>query len=287
MAEVFGIIASSVSIAAIFSTCVDCFGYVQLARDFDGDFHTFLLQLSCARLRFTRWGHSIRVLEDPGFIHNTTPDELWTTKNLLLQILALFKKVERKSAKYGSAANHPSISTDGLDDLRSRIEGKMSEIAYERVEPRKQPGLVKKASWALHDAKHMMSLIKNITDLIENLETIVHHSQAHKFAATQRTLLNLEVSRFGQEHGLLDIAEAFQKTDPKLFDHVKTEAARGGHQYTQVSLGGTSVGLFGDSTSDVWRGKQLASFHSFEFLNLTEAAKAQFGNCHGGNGIFG
>jgi hypothetical protein len=287
MAEVFGIVAGSVSIATLFSTCVDCFGYVQLAREFEGDFRTFLLQLSCARLRLTRWGHSIRVLEDPAFIRHTTPEELWTTKKLLLQVLTLFEKVERKSAKYGQAAKHSTISTDGLDDPRSRIEEKMREIAYERVERRKQPGLVKKASWALHDAKHMTSLIRNITDLIENLELIVHHSQKQQFAASQRALLNFEVSRFGQEHGLRDAAEAFQKIDPKLFDRAKTEAARWGHQYAQVSLAGTSVGLFGDSTSDAWRGKTLASFHSFEFLNLTEASKAQFGNCHGGNGVFG
>jgi hypothetical protein len=54
MAEPFGIAAGAVSIAAAFTACVDCFGYVQLGHHFRRDFQTDLLTLSCARLRLTR-----------------------------------------------------------------------------------------------------------------------------------------------------------------------------------------------------------------------------------------
>jgi hypothetical protein len=40
MAEVFGVVAGSVSVAAIFNNVVDCFEYVQLGGHFDFDHAT-------------------------------------------------------------------------------------------------------------------------------------------------------------------------------------------------------------------------------------------------------
>ena len=51
MAEPFGIATWAVGIAAAFTACVDCFGYVQLGHHFERDFQTDLLALNCARLR--------------------------------------------------------------------------------------------------------------------------------------------------------------------------------------------------------------------------------------------
>jgi hypothetical protein len=45
MAEPFGIAAGAVGIAAAFTACVDCFGYVQLGRHFGRDFQTDVLAL--------------------------------------------------------------------------------------------------------------------------------------------------------------------------------------------------------------------------------------------------
>jgi hypothetical protein len=56
MSYPFGITAGAIGIAAAFTACVDCFGYVQLGRHFGRDFQTDLLALNCARLRLTRWG---------------------------------------------------------------------------------------------------------------------------------------------------------------------------------------------------------------------------------------
>jgi hypothetical protein len=56
MAEPFGTAAGAVGIAAVFTACVDCFGYVQFRRHFKRDFQTDLLILNYARLRLTRWG---------------------------------------------------------------------------------------------------------------------------------------------------------------------------------------------------------------------------------------
>ncbi len=98
MADVFSIVASAVSIAAVFTTCVDCFEFVHLGRHFGRDFQTSLLRLSCARLRLTRWGKAVDIYHDPRF-GETTP-ETQLVKDTLLQILVLFERSAKVSARY-------------------------------------------------------------------------------------------------------------------------------------------------------------------------------------------
>ena len=91
MAEPFGIAAGAVGIAAAFTACVDCFEYVQFGRHFGRDYQTDLLALNCSRIRLTRWGQAVDILNDPkmGRSDATTP-EIQTVKETLYQILVLF-----------------------------------------------------------------------------------------------------------------------------------------------------------------------------------------------------
>ena len=85
MAEPFGIAAGAIGIAAAFTACVDCFGYVQLGRHFGRDFQTDLLALNCARLRLTRWGQAVNIYEDPNLGRpDAKPAEIQTAKDTLL-----------------------------------------------------------------------------------------------------------------------------------------------------------------------------------------------------------
>lgn len=61
MTDPFGVVAGAIGIAAAFTACVDCVGYVQFGRHFGQDFQTDLLTLNCARLRLTRWGQAVNI----------------------------------------------------------------------------------------------------------------------------------------------------------------------------------------------------------------------------------
>ena len=64
MVEAFGIVTGAVGIAATFTACVDCFEYVQLGRYFGRDYQTNLLTLNCTRIRLTRWGQAVDILNN-------------------------------------------------------------------------------------------------------------------------------------------------------------------------------------------------------------------------------
>jgi hypothetical protein len=84
MAEPFGIAAGAVDIAAAFTARVVCFDYVQHGHHFGRDYQTELISLACARLRLTRWGEAVNILEDPKLGRpDASPPEVQTAQNAL------------------------------------------------------------------------------------------------------------------------------------------------------------------------------------------------------------
>ena len=45
MAELFGIVAGTLSVAGLFNNAVDCFEYIQLGRNFGTDYQTCRIRL--------------------------------------------------------------------------------------------------------------------------------------------------------------------------------------------------------------------------------------------------
>lgn len=50
-----------VGFASPFSTCMECFDYIQLGRAFGKDYGKCLLRLDAAKLRFSRWGEAMGI----------------------------------------------------------------------------------------------------------------------------------------------------------------------------------------------------------------------------------
>ena len=189
MAEPFGITAGAVGIAAAFTACVDCFGYVQLGRHFGRDFQTDLLVLSCARLRLTRWGQAVNVYEDPKLGRpDATPAEIHTVKNTLYQILVLFANTEKISKKYTLNANGGEdlsiLAPDDIDPTVIALSNKMRDLAIRR---QKGSSILKTASWALYHRSELKELIETITSLIDNIEKIFPAPQSQLALVKQET----------------------------------------------------------------------------------------------------
>ncbi|KAF1944928.1 hypothetical protein EJ02DRAFT_339827, partial [Clathrospora elynae] len=116
IAEPFRIAAGAVGIAAAFTACVYCFGYVQYGRHFGRDYQTELISLDCARLYLTRWGQAVNIHEDPRMGRpDATPSEVQTVKNDLHQILVLFADIEKISRMYRLESCFDPIDADTAD----------------------------------------------------------------------------------------------------------------------------------------------------------------------------
>src|ERR1700722_18996133 len=76
-----------VGLAGLFSTCVDCFEYVQLGREFAKDYQTSELKLDILKTRMIRWGASVGV-NDPATATAETRFQVSTPTKEDLRLLA-------------------------------------------------------------------------------------------------------------------------------------------------------------------------------------------------------
>jgi hypothetical protein len=61
-----GLALSAVSVAALFTTCVDCFNIVVSAREFGRDYELLCTELSLQKLRLFLWGESVGLASRHG-----------------------------------------------------------------------------------------------------------------------------------------------------------------------------------------------------------------------------
>ncbi|KAJ1559261.1 hypothetical protein HK405_011364, partial [Cladochytrium tenue] len=102
MAEAFGIVSGAVGIAAIFSTCVECFDYVEVGRSFGRDVKTYQLVLVLLQLRLSRWGYAVGIDDgdntDSLQLNNgtfATPKQEERAKEVLVHILVLLQDSQK------------------------------------------------------------------------------------------------------------------------------------------------------------------------------------------------
>lgn len=274
MTDPFGITAGAVGIAAAFTACVDCFGYVQLGRHFGRDFQTDLLTLDCARLRLTRWGQAVNIYEDSYLGRpDATSAEFQTAKNVLFQILVLYANTEKISKKYRLNAkageDFSILLTDDIDPEIMALNNKMKELAI-----RRQRGIsvLKTASWALYYRSEFKELIEGITKLIDNLEDIFPAPQL------QLALVKQETAEIQDRQALGLIESAAQTVDPLL--QAAAKEALTGHKYLNVVIKGKAH--TGDAISGDWKGDARGASHKYDGVEVDKDGKALIGNKFGG-----
>src|SRR3954452_10528420 len=59
MAEAAGLVVGAVSVAGLFTNCVDCFEYVQMGRNFGKNYQRSLLRVDVVKLRLSRWAEVV------------------------------------------------------------------------------------------------------------------------------------------------------------------------------------------------------------------------------------
>ncbi|KAK4142226.1 prion-inhibition and propagation-domain-containing protein [Dichotomopilus funicola] len=172
MAEVFGIVSGTAGIVSVFSTCMECFDYVQTGRRFGKDFQVDLLTLSLLKLRLSRWGEAVQIYDDPKLGHpEATDTDVQLAENTLRQILVLFEDSNNISNKYRLEARQGEdltpLTRGEMEPRFAAIDNKMKALAERR---QKSTGFRKLASWALYHRDRYNDLVEGITKLVDNLE---------------------------------------------------------------------------------------------------------------------
>jgi hypothetical protein len=170
MAEIFGVVAGALSVAALFNNCVDCFGYIQLGRHFAEDYQRCQLKIDIAQTRLSRWGMAVAVNENSRFATASPADpSTRQIQSILEEIGLLFQSIQKTSMRYQLGKKSEALTlfqdTD-MQPLPRRLHGHLKTVVRQR---QKQTSLAKKVTWALYEGKNFNKLIDEIKGFVDDL----------------------------------------------------------------------------------------------------------------------
>ncbi len=287
MAEIFGTVAGALSVAALFSSCVSCFEYIQLGRQFRSDFGRCQLKLDIAAVRLARWGQAVAINEDPRFATTPTVDkDAQQAFAILEEIAALFATLQKKSKRYELGAKHGDLVVLGNEDMppvAQRLHGRFEAIALQR---QKQTSLIMKATWALYDGKSFDKLVGEIKGFIEDLENL------YPVEAACRQLARMEVEEVDDEPSLLALQDAAANVDDVLSETIeeKVQGITGWNYAKEIKVKENARVRVGNEWSEsvLARGTAVSdrTRNRAEFVAARGKSVVHIGNSYSGRSIF-
>lgn len=238
--ETAGLVIGSVSLATLFTTCVDCFEYIHLGRQFGRNYQTAVLKLDLLKLRLSRWADAV---SKSGYgVANESEYEITKVKETLGQVIYLFEETEKRSAKFGKTSLKQDAPVPDNVDFEA-IHLKMRSLALKR---QKRSSFAKKASWALHEEKSFNRLIEDIGPLVRDL---VEMFPAVKEQQQQLSVEDAQELRTEKAIGTLQEANEGPGEDELLREAVDQAIAAGDrvqHRVRENITEGGALARFGD-----------------------------------------
>lgn len=277
MADVVGLAIGVVALAGLVTTCLECFEYVQLGRNFATDFQTSRLKLDIAALSLSRWWQAINDTVD---IDNENPSHVAKAKEILCQIIELFKRAEDIARKYdGIEVNRTmeEFQSDALTPDVRKLHEKMRNLVLKR---QKTSSLKQRTTWAIHDKKELANLLDDITSLTDGLWKIFPPAQQQN-----TTLCLQDANALKDEPALNLLTENTTDLDPVF--HSCIVSLTSGQLFHGNTTTGQARAVFGDHITNGFTGQFDLNQRQYYIQNSASGdARVQYGTQFGGKGVF-
>jgi hypothetical protein len=171
-----GLALSAVSVAALFTTCIDCYSLVVAAREFGKDYELLCTELSLQKLRFFLWGESVGLasrIPDAQLRPNPGLDDPViqpTVIRTLEAIRDLLSETQEFDIRYGFKAEESATSSSsrGL----SIFKGTFDQFKSHARRNQAQKSVATVTRWAIFDADNFEAKISRLKGFIDGLESI-------------------------------------------------------------------------------------------------------------------
>lgn len=169
----------AIALAALFSTCLECFDYFKAAQSFAEDFELLIVKLDCQKERLLTWGDLVgiskTVEEGRNSYLDTAKGEL--VKRCLESLESLCSNAEKLQREFGVQATISSHSQgDSSGQLSLNRANGFRKSLQQFFPPRrsqKPHNIVIRTKWAIHDKTKFENLISHIKDLVTELHNII------------------------------------------------------------------------------------------------------------------
>ena len=202
--EPAGLAIGLTGVLSIFTTCVDFFEYVQLARHLGDDFQTIMIQLDLIKLRFSRWGQAVGITgddDDESVVQRLkrtmgiADKEIGIIKNTLRKVLQLLETAAKGASKLVRNRKRTKNAGDSVgkenDNLRT-LHHSIRELTIEKQEKLEGSSMKQKAAWVLHGKKEMENVIDNLSGLVSKLIELTPSTKELQNEICQQDLSSLE-----------------------------------------------------------------------------------------------
>lgn len=190
-----------------FTACVDCFEYIRIGRSLGADYQTAIVKLDLARLRLTRWGRSVGIVQGDQDIDEAVavtrlksklgaPEkDFETVTNTLGQLFTLFKMSAETSNRLSSRPGAEDKIDNSIHNADIRfLHERARDLAIQR---QKKSTVLQKTAWALYRKKDFTQLIDQITELTSALVEVA------PVQAQQQELCRAEVEEISNDRSLV------------------------------------------------------------------------------------
>lgn len=251
MAEAAGLAASLISLASLFSTCIECFGYYRAAKNCPRQIKTKLVKLDFEKTRLLIWANEVGLVSTDA--HSRKPDlerHEPQLKATLEQIQTLLSDANKIQDKYGvRQQDEPVTIADSNTELVSRNSFDTFMAAFRRfrgkfVNPESSPKLTACFRWAIADETKFEVLIKTLRNFVDNLFWLVEVDRSIQDRIVEEdimavtTLVDLETIKDASEHDYQlwsDVASrAVDRTEASTVSHIRS---LNGSRYTEKLRG--------------------------------------------------
>ena len=186
--EPCGLALGVIGLASLFTTCVECFDYVEVGRTYGRDYEVLLTKLEVEKTRFLIWGDTVGIIEPRDNVRGLTVNNLHITstiERILGSIQAIFTDSETVLSRYGleplpPASNQYRAITGLSSNLMDRCRDSYAKFLNRAGRFQRKTTATAKIRWAIRDRSKFMVMISDLKDLIDGLMAIMPSAQSEE-----------------------------------------------------------------------------------------------------------
>ncbi len=225
MAEIIGVVSGSLTLAALFRTCVEAFDLIRTAQNQERDYKRLSIKLNIEKCRLYNWGRAMRLISG-GTSSRQRPLDTFIfrdhVKDVLEEILQLFNDSQKLTERYGCKAISFTQDPYGYS-LVARDTAPIQNLAaaFSNFTLGTASDLSQKTRWVIQDKKRFESLIVEVRDLVNGLQKI---TKSISSTDSQRRKMSRRIEQIKDVETLNIVVEACENAHPHISQAASTTA---------------------------------------------------------------
>lgn len=198
MAEAVGLATGLLSLATLFSTCIDCFDFYKTCEDCGRDLRTSLVQLDLEKTRLLVWAENVGLVQIPVAKRHAELEKLEPSiRNALQEIKTLLAEANKVQERFGLEQRPEVTVSEGQStDLVSRKPMATFRTNYKRFCAKYEnmlirPRLSLRLRWAVRDHVKFKGLINTLKDIVDRLFSLLRIDRTTQEEAMEVDILEM------------------------------------------------------------------------------------------------